>query len=141
MRYFEVEAKCGHVGRNNYYKGLLYLWAEDGKHAARVARDFPRVKHDQKDAILSVREISRDEFEAGRAKNLESPYWTSQSIQQQRLNCPELEGLILHEEVEQTAAEKRYAKKHSLRKLYNDSDPMYTEFCGYQGTISLAQEG
>ena len=60
MKYFMVTAKCGHVGKNNFYKGTLFLKAENGKEAARIARDCPRVKHDQKDAILDVKEI--DDF-------------------------------------------------------------------------------
>ena len=66
MKYFMVIAKCGHVGKNNYYKGTLFFKAENAKDAARKARECPRVKHDQKDAILSVKEIDEVFFEEGR---------------------------------------------------------------------------
>ena len=63
MKYFMVTVKCGHVGKNNYYKGTIFLKAENGKEAARRARECPRVKHDQKDAILNVEEIDNFLFE------------------------------------------------------------------------------
>ena len=31
MKYFMVTVKCGHVGKNNYYKGTLFLKAENGR--------------------------------------------------------------------------------------------------------------
>ena len=131
MRYYEVKAKCGHVGRNNYYIGTLFLWAENGKDAASVARRFPRVKHDQKDAILSVLEISRAEYEKGKAEIAKSAYWTSISVQEQRQNCPELVDSIHREETNK----KKYAKKHSLRKIFH-ADPIFDEICDYRGDLS-----
>ena len=63
MRYFEVTVKFGHVGKNKYYKGNIYLKAENGKEAASRARACPRVKHDHKDAILSVTELDYETFQ------------------------------------------------------------------------------
>ncbi len=54
MRYFIVTAKCGHVGRDNYIPIDFAVKAESASKAASYARDLPRVKHDHKDAILSV---------------------------------------------------------------------------------------
>lgn len=34
-----VTAKCGHVGKNNYYKATLFFKANNGKESARLARD------------------------------------------------------------------------------------------------------
>lgn len=36
MRYFKVEAKCGHVRRNNYILKEFYVKAESKKEAARI---------------------------------------------------------------------------------------------------------
>ncbi|MGN1372736.1 MAG: hypothetical protein ACI4VK_01660 [Candidatus Coproplasma sp.] len=55
--YFEVQAKCGHVGRHNYVIKNFYVKAESGKEAARKIRLAPRVKHDRKDAIIRVKQI------------------------------------------------------------------------------------
>lgn len=63
--YYKVKAKCGHVGRNNYIEKYFYVVADSGKEAAHKVRYMPRVKHDKKDAILSVEKISEEEFNIG----------------------------------------------------------------------------
>lgn len=62
MNYYKVVAKCGHVGRGHYIPKNFFVIAEDGKQAAYKVRFTPRVKHDWKDAIISVELIDRDEF-------------------------------------------------------------------------------
>lgn len=123
MKYFKVTAKCGHVGKNNFYKGTLFLKAENGKDAARIARNCPRVKHDQKDAILSVEEIDGIFFRMGRELNNSIHYYTCESVQEQRMYLSEIENDIY---VEDWVMEepKKYVKKHALRKIYN-FDPEY----------------
>ena len=69
MKYFMVTVKCGHVGKNKYYKGTLFLKAENGRAAAKQARECPRVKHDHKDAILNVCQISKDDYYELRKEN------------------------------------------------------------------------
>ena len=61
-QYFMVIAKCGHVGRNNYIPVKFAVKAESKKAAAKMVRNFPRVKHDHKDAILDVKQIDYVEF-------------------------------------------------------------------------------
>ena len=60
--YFEVIAKCGHVGRNKYIPIKFAVEAESGKDAAAMVRRFPRVKHNHKDAILDCKEIFYEEY-------------------------------------------------------------------------------
>ena len=74
MRYFKVVAKCGHVGRHRYIVKDFYIVANDGKEAAFKVRHLPRVKHDRKDAILSVEAIAKDEYLVGKAVFLHSKY-------------------------------------------------------------------
>lgn len=126
MKYFMVTAKCGHVGKNNFYKGTLFLKAENGKEAARIARDCPRVKHDQKDAILNVEEINDFFFEIGRELNHSLHYYTCESVQEQRMYLSEIENNIFEEDwvIDEP---KRYAKKHTLRNTYN-WDPDYESY-------------
>ena len=126
MRYFKVTAKCGHVGKNNYYKGTLFLKANNGKEAARLALDCPRVKHDQKDAILSVTEVDSIVFEAGRELNHSIHYYTCGNIQEQRMYFSEIEDNVFVEDWVNKEP-KKYAKKHSLRKAYNE-DPAYESY-------------
>ena len=66
MRYYCVKAKCGHVGRNNYIEKNFYVKAENGKEAAFIVRNKPRVKHHQKDAIIDVIEISLEKYVLGK---------------------------------------------------------------------------
>lgn len=37
-RYYEVVAKCGHVGKRYYYRGVFYVNAETGAEAASAVR-------------------------------------------------------------------------------------------------------
>ena len=61
-KYYEVVAKCGHVGRRKYVPIKFAVIASSGKEAAYIARYIPRVKHNDKHAILSVKEISYMRF-------------------------------------------------------------------------------
>ena len=61
-KYYKVTAKCGHVGRKYYIQITFPICAEDGKDAAKRVRNYPRVKHDHKDAILNVTQINYDEY-------------------------------------------------------------------------------
>ena len=51
--------------------------------AASVTRAFPRVKHDHKDAILSVKEVDADEYDDQRTVNNYDPYLMCRNRQEQ----------------------------------------------------------
>lgn len=85
-KYYSVTAKCGHVGKRFFIPIEFAIRAESAKEAARITRDMPRVKHNHKDAIQSVREISREEYIALRQRNDSDPYLNCKNIQEQRLN-------------------------------------------------------
>lgn len=89
MRYFEVEAKCGHVGRKNCIWIRFAVVATNGKEAAQKARDIARVKHDHANAIGYVREIDFEEFILLRAENDADPYLHCKSRREQN----KIEGL------------------------------------------------
>ena len=84
-KYFMVIAKCGHVGRKNYIPVKFAVVAESGKEAAKKVRQFPRVKHDHKDAILDVRCITLEEFLEIIEINGNDPYLKCHSRQEQNL--------------------------------------------------------
>ncbi len=69
--FFEVEAKCGHVGMNKYVLKNFYIKTDSAKKAAYIIRNMPRVKHDHKDAIRNVREITYEEYVEG-SKRMEA---------------------------------------------------------------------
>lgn len=113
MKYYEVEVKCGHVGKNNYIIKKFYVRAESGKDAARFARSLPRVKHHHKDAIRNVIEISYEDYLLGRERNDLDSYFQATNVQEQRLECGTIDEEIIREE-----ETKKYKKsKHIKRQL------------------------
>jgi len=82
-KYFEVLAKCGHVGKGKYYEGKFYIAAENAKEAASIIRQKGRVKHDKKDAIISVQEISFGKYKRGCYLHENEAFFNCTSIQEQ----------------------------------------------------------
>jgi hypothetical protein len=120
MEFFEVTAKCGHVGKGQYYEGLFYVRAESGRAAAALVRQNPRVKHDHKDAILGVLKIGCMEFKLGQAAYRNNPYFNCHSVQDQRLHFEEIADKIVPESPhkrERCRREDRQAKFAALRKF------------------------
>lgn len=85
MKYFIVTAKCGHVGRFHCIWIDFAVAADSAKEAAKKARGFKRVKHNHKDVIRLVREVTFEEFIQQRTINDDDPYLHCKNIQQQRL--------------------------------------------------------
>ena len=81
--YYEVVAKCGHVGKYHYVPIKFAVVAENGKEAAKRVRDFSRVKHQHKDAILKVTKIDFNTFEEIKKNNENDPYLHCHSKQEQ----------------------------------------------------------
>lgn len=115
--YFDVKAKCGHVGMNNYIVKSFAVVADNGKEAAEKCRWFPRVKHHYKDAIISVVKISKDEFDKIIEEHRRDPFFTCASVQEQKMLCDLTSEIIRNEEVEIRRKEKR-VKRHKLDLIY-----------------------
>lgn len=120
MKYYEVSVKCGHVGKNWYVIKTLAVRAESGKMAAYLARKCPRVKHDHKDAILSVQEVTQEKFFETMKANKEDPFFLCKNIQEQRKRC--LDIAVIHEEGERnyqgkktSSAKSSFAKGEKLK--------------------------
>lgn len=119
MKYYKVKAKCGHVGRNHYILKWFYVRALNGKEAAKIVRNTPRVKHHHKDAIREVIEIRFEEFSRGiRAHNKDMYFKVDNSTDQRLLNV--LDKEIIYDEIGKTKYKKRrtgqYLKYQSLIK-------------------------
>lgn len=84
MKYYEVKAKCGHVGRKYYALKSFAIKANNGEEAAEIARYIPRVKHHHKDAIREVNEIDESRFFEIIDNNHKDPYFFCHNIQDQR---------------------------------------------------------
>ena len=83
MRYYEVTAKCGHVGKGYYIPITFSVRAQTAAEAASVTRTFPRVKHNHKDAILSVREVDFYDYDELWQVNNYDPYLQCRSKREQ----------------------------------------------------------
>ena len=83
--YYEVIAKCGHVGRKHYVPIKFAVIAEDGKEAAKKVRQFSRVKHNHKDAILNVKKISYERYLEIVEANHNDQYLNCHSKHEQKL--------------------------------------------------------
>lgn len=89
-KYFKVLAKCGHVGKGMYYEGAFYVKSDDAKKAAAYVRKQPRVKHDHKDAIISVVEITKKEYVIGREEKKKEAYFNCVNSSEQKLYMEEI---------------------------------------------------
>ncbi len=107
-KYFMVIAKCGHVGRKKYIPVKFTVVAESGKEAAKKVRQFPRVKHNHKDAILDVRCIKLEEFLEIKEINENDPYLKCHSKQEQ--------NLIVN------LAERMVADLHNVKQAFDKQD-------------------
>ena len=83
-RYYEVKTKCGHVKLKQCIWIYFAIVAEDGKEAAAIARNKPRAKHDHKDVIAYVKEITFEEYMVLKADNDADPFLHCKNIQEQR---------------------------------------------------------
>lgn len=130
MRYFAVDAKVGHVGKNKYMIKTFIIYAEDGRAAAEFVRNSPRVKHNHKDAIRNVTEISLQEYTERRKAMYEDPYFNVTTIQEQRAANIDIENAF---EEEAEVSFKNH--KHSLRKTFHE-DERYFTYRNYHGKIN-----
>ena len=118
MKYYEVEAKCGHVGRNNYIIKKFYVCANDGKDAALKVRYSPRVKHHHKDAIKSVTEIDYDSYIFGLNARKNDPYFLVHNSLEQRIACKFDKNEIIRENQETTYKKPTHAKRRIINDMF-----------------------
>ena len=116
-KYYMVIAKCGHVGRKNYIPIKFAVVAESGKEAAKKVRQFPRVKHNHKDAILDVRCITLEEFLEIKEINENDPYLKCHSRQEQNLIVNLAERMVADLHNEKQAFDKQARKDRVAYKL------------------------
>ena len=113
MKYYKVNAKCGHVGRGHFTNKDFYVKATDGKDAAYRVRFSPRVKHDWKYAINSVELITKEEFVLGRELQVNDLYFSVTNSSEQKFY-----GAIDYEQVFDCEEPERKTKDKG-RTFYN----------------------
>lgn len=129
-KYYAVETKCGHVGRGKYTIITFAISAENGKEAAKIGRWMPRVKHHHKFCILSVKEITYDEYLVLFEENKNNPYLQCESIQDQNAMCPNIyfeiydlynkEDKVLSEEKRNARVLCKLRKNKARENYYNN---------------------
>ena len=110
--YYKVVAKCGHVGRRKYIPIIFAVVAENGKDASKLVRQYPRVKHNHKDAILRCDKITFEEFLQIKEINNNDPYLHCQNKQEQNMFC-DLQNRIK----EDSCKNKNYKKEDRLSRV------------------------
>ena len=130
MKHFKVVAKGGHVGKSFYYKAVYFVSAKDGREAASKVRKFPRVKHDHKDAILSVEAVSYAEYKKGCLEEYSKPWHCCSNVQEQAAFWDEISEDVFEDE----KTDRKYKHKRTLHSVYNE-DPAYDELKYFRGTM------
>lgn len=125
--FYEVKARCGHVGRGRYIVKSFYLCAESAKEAAAIARSEPRVKHDWKYAIEEVRSIGLMDYAAGIVRMDFDPYFQiKNSSDQKRLpDYPNWDIRTISKEELPIRRKKRHGFWASNQRERNRKDWLY----------------
>lgn len=120
-KYYIVDAVCGHVGKNNGIIKSYAVYAKDGRHAASVARQIPRVKHDYKYAIRNVREVQFADYLIQIMINADDPYLNVRNRQEQNAFQEELQVIPMEE---MDPPEIRAKKRRANLWLYDRKHPV-----------------
>ena len=121
MKFYQVTAKCGHVGGYDKYIPIdFFVVAETASLAAKAVRQAPRVKHHHRDAIMSVTEITADDYTAGRLAFNNDPYNNCHSAQEQQLYNDQIALRIRDEETFEKPWERGYKKEkcHNPKRAF-----------------------
>lgn len=129
MEFFEVTAKCGHVGKGQYFMGVFYVRAESGSEAAAIVRLKSRVKHDHKDAILNVIKIGYVDFKLGQANYRSNPYYHCKNVQEQRLCIDVIENNIMPESRYDVVRRNQDDRRAKLMAIHKQIRKM-NKYCG-----------
>ena len=130
MKYFEVIAKCGHVVRQKFFEGHFYVNTEDAKNAAIIIMSAPRVKKDHADCILSVNEISYEDYKNGCIEMNNNPYFKCKTKKEQKAFILDLDSLIKDETERQNNYRK--SKNKYYKSFYEKENTKIKVFEGKQ---------
>jgi hypothetical protein len=132
MSYYAVKAKCGHVGgRTKYIPITFHVIAENKADAAAIIRSLPRVKHDQKNAIISVEQINEEEYRLLVIDNANDPYLNCKNPQEQEKILPLIKERILDDDFVDFDDIKKELKKKKTKM----SETNKKKFSKYVGPI------
>ena len=130
---FKVTAKCGHVGRDKFYKGEFYVKAQSASEAASKVRNYPRVKHNHADAILGVQEIKHEDYINGRKAIENEIYFHCNSRHMQALYWDEISKNIYEETGNKSGFRTQpKVENNPVRKVNNQVVRNYKKYCMFR---------
>ncbi|MDP2426108.1 MAG: leucine-rich repeat domain-containing protein [bacterium] len=91
IKYYSVECKCGHVGRDKFMPIVFPMKAYSKKEAAQLAKELPRVKRDHVDAILTCTQISKEQYIELLKNNKADVYLQVKSKHEQKKHLDKIE--------------------------------------------------
>ncbi len=121
-KYFIVKAVCGHVGRGWAIDKDFPICASSGKEAALKVRSFPRVKHDMKYAIKSVKKVEYSEYLNQLDLNNNDPYMQCINKQEQEALCPSLNVYSIRKSDEERSGRKISKKAYINNYCYHSDN-------------------
>lgn len=130
MNCYEVDAKCGHVGRYYYIIQSFFVEACDKKEAVSLARRIPRIKYHQKDAIRKGEQISHISYLVGKERNELDPYFFVGNSSEQRKKCLLIASMIIPEKKENVCSKTHM--RRILRNLENNKEWIERKECFYE---------
>ena len=101
INYYQVTAKCGHVGKGNYVPINFAVKAYSASEASQRAKQFPRVKKQLRDSIIACVQITKKEYKKLLKINREDPYLKCKCSKDHRLIPNEDERIVSMVKVEQ----------------------------------------
>lgn len=111
MAYYLVLCKAGHLGRRCFMPIWFPVEAENGREAAKIARDIPRVKHNHTDAILDCVKTDYEGFLNQIAENKQDPYLCCYSRHQQNQIMPLIQDRIRPETRYMRGDKQKYSRR------------------------------
>ena len=129
MCYYFVIAKCGHVGKGKYIDVIFPIMAETKKEASQMVLLKPKVKKQLSNAISSVFEVSKEEFDEQMNINKDDIYIHSHCKQEIKeiLNSDKIQSLPKKKLYKNTFEFNSkidkvnyYNKKEKIKNMYMD---------------------
>lgn len=138
--YWAVTAKCGHVGGiSKYIPITFYIQAKTKKEASDRVIDIPRVKHNNKQVILGIENISYDDYMNGVLNNSNDPYLKCQNVQEQKYYFEEIYTRVLDEDdkwcMDRSAylhKRKNIEKTHTNKKYIKIKNKLLSDMFDYE---------
>lgn len=119
LKFFKVEARCGHVGDGMFYPVNFYVTGKNKEEAVEKVKAFPRVKKSNaKSAIISIREIDRDGYEKGQIEMQNNPFLHHNTLNKEQQK--QLDELIEQKKQVLDEVSRMLSKKNKMVKDFTE---------------------